>query len=224
MLRQLVARVNQRARAREQQLRSQVWRWSAPLREIEAVRDFLSWLADSTKRPAPFQPLPFTPPDETAPLERLAPVTLPSSDQPEVSIVIVAGDRPAHLHACLASIAAHSDGPRYEVIVVDGGSDAAMARMLASVGGLRVVRENGVAAARGRYLLFLHPDSEVRDGWLRELHDTALREARVGLVTPRLLFPDGRVQWAGGGKLASDPMIPAATTRAPSPTARLPAR
>ena len=54
-----------------------------------------------------------------------------------------------------------------------------------------------VAEARGRYLLFLNDDVEITDpDWL----DVLLREAQrpeVGVVGPRLLYPDGRVQHAG---------------------------
>ena len=54
-----------------------------------------------------------------------------------------------------------------------------------------------VAEAKGEYLLFLNDDIEITDpDWL----DTLLAEAQrpeVGVVGPRLLYPDRRVQHAG---------------------------
>jgi ADP-heptose:LPS heptosyltransferase/GT2 family glycosyltransferase len=54
-----------------------------------------------------------------------------------------------------------------------------------------------VAKTRGEYLLFLNDDIEITDPhWLDGLLEHAQR-AEVGVVGPRLLYPDGRVQHAG---------------------------
>jgi ADP-heptose:LPS heptosyltransferase/GT2 family glycosyltransferase len=60
-------------------------------------------------------------------------------------------------------------------------------------------RSNNIGAkrARGEFLLFLNDDIEVLDGdWLTILVEQAER-SEVGVVGPRLLYPDGRVQHAG---------------------------
>ena len=55
----------------------------------------------------------------------------------------------------------------------------------------------GAAAAAGEYLLFLNDDVEaVEPRWLHALLEHAERP-EVGVVGPRLLYPDGRVQHAG---------------------------
>ena len=56
----------------------------------------------------------------------------------------------------------------------------------------------GARRAKGDYLLFLNQDClATRPGWLDELLDLFQRE-EVGLVGPKLLFPDGSIQSAGG--------------------------
>ena len=55
----------------------------------------------------------------------------------------------------------------------------------------------GAEAALGDYLLFLNDDIEaVEPRWLHAMLEHAAR-AEVGVVAPRLLYPDGRVQHAG---------------------------
>jgi ADP-heptose:LPS heptosyltransferase/GT2 family glycosyltransferase len=72
-------------------------------------------------------------------------------------------------------------------------------RVIATKEGFNWARFSNIAAAqaRGEYLLFLNDDIEFADpDWL----DTLLTEAQrpeVGVVGPRLLYPDRRVQHAG---------------------------
>ena len=54
----------------------------------------------------------------------------------------------------------------------------------------------GAAAARGRVLIFLNNDTEVRPGAIEALIEEAGRPG-VGIVGARLLYPDGRVQHSG---------------------------
>jgi GT2 family glycosyltransferase len=50
--------------------------------------------------------------------------------------------------------------------------------------------------ARGRYFLLLNSDTVVRPGWLTELVRYADAHPRAGLVAPRLLNPDGSLQYS----------------------------
>jgi glycosyltransferase involved in cell wall biosynthesis len=81
--------------------------------------------------------------------------------------------------------------------------------MLARVKGLRVIRNatnegfvaacnQGAAVARGEFILFLNNDTVVQRGWLTALVATIGSDARIGAVGAKLVYPDGRLQEAGG--------------------------
>ena len=144
-----------------------------------------------------------------APDERFAPFALPTSDAPRVSVVIPVYNKIAYTVACLRSLAQHADATPFEVIVVDDGSSDATAVRLAQIDGLRVLRNAqnlgfvgscnaGAAAARGEFVFFLNNDTVVTAGWLQALLCCFSEEADAGLVGARLVYPDGRLQEAGG--------------------------
>ena len=143
------------------------------------------------------------------PHDDFAPFALPASDAPRVSIVIPVYNKIAYTSACLRSIATHAGAIAFEVIVVDDGSSDATARRLAGIGGIRSVRNAqnlgfigscnaGAAVARGDYLLFLNNDTLVTAGWLDALLGCLEEAPQAGLVGARLIYPDGRLQEAGG--------------------------
>jgi GT2 family glycosyltransferase len=204
-----------RARQLEERARPLVWRGSAPLRRFPPAQRFLAWLANSTKHhdppAAPKLPRPFTlpTPDEARRKMARQHLAMPTSESPEISIVVPVYNHFAFTYACLGAIAAASDGMSYEVLVVDDCSSDETPGMLASVDGIRVLRNDknlgfigacnaGARAARGSYLVFLNNDTEVQPRWLAELRDTFDANPTAGLVGAKLIFPDGRLQEAGG--------------------------
>lgn len=52
--------------------------------------------------------------------------------------------------------------------------------------------------AKGKYILFLNNDSKVYNGWLNSLVKLIESNDKIGMVGSKLIFPDGRLQEAGG--------------------------
>lgn len=154
--------------------------------------------------PAPFALKPVVAPTSTVP-----PASLPTSDTPMVSIVIPVYGKLAYTCACLASLAEHAGDVPFEVIVVDDASPDGSADALEGVQGLRLLRNTanlgfvgscnaGAAAARAPWLVFLNNDTTVTAGWLEALLRTFEDLDGTGLAGSRLVYPDGRLQEAGG--------------------------
>lgn len=143
------------------------------------------------------------------PAPDLAPVPVGTSDEPLVSIIVPVHGQWAYTRQCLASIEECSAFVPFEVVVVDDCSPDDTAALVEQCHGVRLVRtpsnlgfvgacNTGARAARGELLVFLNNDTIVRPGWLDALVRTAEADDRVGLVGAKLVYPDGRLQEAGG--------------------------
>src|SRR3546814_857624 len=137
------------------------------------------------------------------------PFAVPAADLPRASIVIPVYGQLPHTLACLRALAAHPPTTPVEIIVVDDASPDATAATLPRIEGLRYHRRtsnggfiaacnDGAALARGDFLVFLNNDTVPQPGWLDALLATFDTEPRVGLAGAQLLYPDGRLQAAGG--------------------------
>ena len=138
-----------------------------------------------------------------------APFALPTSDAPRASIVIPIHGAFAHTLACLRALAAHPPHAAFEVIVVDDASKDDSVAKLSQVDGIRLFARgsnggfiaacnDGAKLARGDFIVFLNNDTVPQPGWLDAMLDTFGQHAEVGLVGARLVYPDGRLQEAGG--------------------------
>jgi len=125
--------------------------------------------------------------------------------RPEISIVIVAFRARDHVLRCLDSLRENA-GPAYEPIVVDDASGdgtpasvrerfpEARVFVQSTNRGLPSGRNAALALVRGDYVLMLDSDTELKAGALRAMKDLLDSRPDVGIVSPRLLFPDGSVQ------------------------------
>lgn len=124
------------------------------------------------------------------------------------SILIVTFNSARHIRTCLEALLA-TIGPEQEVIVVDNASvDDSIAQVQAFGERVRLVASpvnRGFAGgvnlaarhASGRILVLINPDVLVRPGWFQALTE-ALDAPGVGVAGGKGLYPDGRLQHAGG--------------------------
>lgn len=122
----------------------------------------------------------------------------------DLSIVIVSHNTAAFLEACLDSIErTKPEGLTLEVIVVDNASSDETADVvrskhpgvtliaIAENTGFSRANNRGVAAASGRYLLFLNPDTEMRDGTLARMLTFVEETPQAGAATCFVALPSG---------------------------------
>lgn len=128
----------------------------------------------------------------------------------ELSVIVVSWNTRELLRRCLETLRAELDaiGPSstWEVFVIDNNSSDGSADMVRAEHGwvkLTANRENlgfakannqAIREAKGRLVLLLNPDTEVRPGAIRTLISFLSERPRAGVVAPRLLNSDGSTQ------------------------------
>ena len=138
------------------------------------------------------------------------PLILPRSSRPLVSIVIPVYRGASLLRKCLGALGSSvGDIPFETIIVNDDPSDEGVAKLLFATRGVRVVGNEsnlgflastnlGVAASLGEYIVLLNSDTEPQPGWLEFLIDRFKRVPELAVAGSCLIYPDGRLQEAGG--------------------------
>lgn len=128
---------------------------------------------------------------------------------PMVSIVIPVYNQIHYTYACLASILEHTRDVVYEVIIADDVSTDATAELSKFTENVIICRNEtnqgflrncnqAAKAARGKYVMFLNNDTQVTEGWLSSLVNLIESDPTIGMVGSKLVYPDGRLQEAGG--------------------------
>jgi GT2 family glycosyltransferase len=131
-----------------------------------------------------------------------------AADQPvDLSVVILNWNARDYLVAALNSIIEQEWRFNIELIVVDNFSqldDSAetvrryfpQAKLIVTEKNLGFAAGNniGLKAARGRYILFLNPDTLVHDGAFDTLLDWMDSHPQAGASGPKMTYPDGQLQ------------------------------
>lgn len=136
-------------------------------------------------------------------------LALPTSAEPEISIVIPVYGAIDDLLACLESIAAFPPRASFEVIVANDATDEAEFAPVRSVGGLVIVDNpqnegflatcnRAAAVSRGALLWLLNSDTELTPDAADSLVQTFLDFPDVGAAGSKLVYGDGTLQEAGG--------------------------
>jgi len=178
--------------------------------QVHGLRHTVHLLQGTRARPA--EPVALPPLDlagQSPAREHRQPVCFDPVDDPLVSVVVPVYNNLAYTVACLHSLFEHAAGQALEVVVIDDASSDGTADYLARCQGIRVLsnaqnlgylRSCNLAAqaSRGDYLVFLNNDTTVTSGWLEALLKTFETFTGAGIVGGRLIYPDGRLQEAGG--------------------------
>lgn len=143
------------------------------------------------------------PPAETRTTARSIPAAVP-----DLTIVIVHHGTPALLRDCLAHLLARPPQAPFEVIVVDnparrGDPSTAVAgfpkvRLVRNPAnlGFATACNQGLRLGQGRAGLLLNPDARIDGPTIDGLLVALDRHPRCGAVAPRLVNPDGSLQWS----------------------------
>lgn len=128
---------------------------------------------------------------------------------PDVSIIIPVYNQFAYTYCCLESILKYSGDIKYEVIVADDCSTDLTCELNKAVRGIRILNNSNnlrfllncnhaAEYAKGKYILFLNNDTQVRENWLSSLVSLMETNETIGMVGSKLIYPDGHLQEAGG--------------------------
>lgn len=128
----------------------------------------------------------------------------------KLSVIIVNYNVKYFLEVCLHSVLRAANGMQVELIVVDNNSSDDSEEMVREKfpevtfiankdnKGFSKANNQGVAIAKGEYILFLNPDTVVPEDCLKKLTDYMDSHPQAGSIGPRII--DGKGQYAPDGK------------------------
>lgn len=131
-----------------------------------------------------------------------------STDSIDLSIIIVNWNSKEYLKKCIASVLNTTFDIQYEILVIDSasfdGCDEMLQQFYPGVQFLQSDKNLGFARSnneafkwsKGRFLLFLNPDTELEDNAVQKLLHSLQKLPNAGIVGPQLLNGDRSIQWS----------------------------
>ena len=149
------------------------------------------------------------PSSEEKPQNDYIKLSAPQWAAPTVSIVIPVYNQFDYTYLCIKSILENSGTVKYEIIIADDCSSDLTTQIEDIISGLVVIHNkenlrfllncnNAAKSAKGKYILFLNNDTQVQNNWLQPLVDLIESSDDIGMVGSKLVYPDGKLQEAGG--------------------------
>ncbi len=169
-------------------------------RRREIIADFIA--ETSVAAPSPVTPAATT---EAGPTS----FAIDTSTEPLVTVIIPVYNAIDETLGCLRSLAERETGVPFEVLIANDASTDPRIDELRAVGGIRIIDNetnlgflgncnNAATHAQGEFLWFLNSDTEITNGALDALVETFETFPNAGIAGSKLLYPDGRLQEAGG--------------------------
>lgn len=124
----------------------------------------------------------------------------------DLSIIIVSWNSQEWIHRCLSSVFSQTSDLNIEVIVVDNASEDKTVQFImntfprvavlanTSNRGFAAAVNRGMQAAKGKYVCWLNPDTEIQDRALEQLVALMEQDASIGIAAPQLHNEDGSTQ------------------------------
>ncbi len=126
------------------------------------------------------------------------------------SIIIPVFNKIEYTKKCLEAIRKNTPAEKYEIIVIDNASTDGTNDFLKLQGnGIKLITNTqnmgftfacnqGAKIATGEFVLFLNNDTEPQTGWLESMVELMQSDNMIGITGSKLIYPDGRLQEAGG--------------------------
>ncbi len=137
-----------------------------------------------------------------------------SVSQPTIYVIIVNWNGKKLMQKCLSSFFAKTANPKCKVVVIDNASTDGSKEMLkenfpvieliknAENIGFSRANNQGIRHAlanNAEYILLLNNDVEITDEkWLEKIIEVFESDSKIGIVGCKLLYPNGKIQHAGG--------------------------
>lgn len=136
-------------------------------------------------------------------------IAVPYFSDITVSIIIPVYNQFEYTYNCIKSIVENTTDISYEIIIADDVSSDKTLDINDIVKNIIVIRNeknlgfllncnNASKKARGKYLYFLNNDTNIQKNTIVKLIETFNNFGKVGLVGSKLVYPDGKLQEAGG--------------------------